>query len=428
MTITARRILLADCDSYFVRCAMLADPEGAGRSELVIVGGSAQGRGVVTSASYAARKYGVHAGMPMATALRLCPGAFRAPVPGEMVRRKHEEVRAVLEAFAPVVEAASVDEFYLDLTGTERLYGGEPLETTARRIQSAVMERTGIAISIGAATGRTLAKMAASVHKPMGVFVVQPGEEAAFMSRFALEDIPGVGPALTEALRRRGAVMVRDLLVIDEATLASWVGESRARWLHGLARGEDAGTISPRRAQKSVSHERTYPRDLTDEDDIEARLLALAGETAASLRREGLRARTVTVRMRYADFTDRSASRTVVDPLESDRAIYAVARELLRELRAKRRGGIRLLGVGVSKLGDPAEEALRLFEPPGTLDSDRDRRLSAAQDRLRDRFGKDAITPARIVRKRDEPPREGVRGTDATKTAASPGKRGRRPS
>jgi DNA polymerase IV len=407
MTTTARRILLADCDSYFVRCAMLADPEGAGRSELVIVGGSAQGRGVVTSASYAARKYGVHAGMPMATALRLCPGAFRAPVPGEMVRRKHEEVRAVLEAFSPVVEAASVDEFYLDLTGTERLYGGEPLETTARRIQSAVMDRTGIAISIGAATGRTLAKMAATVHKPMGVFVVQPGEEAAFMSRFALEDIPGVGPALTDALRRRGAVMVRDLLAVDEATLASWVGGSRAHWLHGLARGEDAGTISPRRAQKSVSHERTYPRDLTDDDEIEARLLALAGETAASLRKEGLRARTVTVRMRYADFTDRSASRTVSDPLESDRAIYAVARDLLRELRAKRRGGIRLLGVGVSKLGDPAEEELRLFEPPGTLDSDRDRRLSAASDRLRDRFGKDAIAPARIVRKRDEPPRGG---------------------
>jgi DNA polymerase IV len=399
-----RRILLADCDSYFVRCAILADPDGAGRSELVIVGGTPEGRGVVTSASYAARKFGVHAGMPMATALRLCPGAYRAPVPGEMVRRKHREVREVLDAFAPVVEAASVDEFYLDLTGTERLYGGEPLEATARRIQQAVMERTGIAISVGGATGRTYAKMAASVHKPMGVFVVPPGEEAAFMSRFDLADIPGVGPALADALHRRGATRVRDLHGIDEATLASWVGESRARWLHRLARGEAGGGVSARAPQKSVSHERTYPRDLVDEDEIEARLLALAGETAASLRAEGLRARTVTVRVRYADFTDRSASRTVPDPLESDRAVFTVARELLRELRARRGGGIRLLGVGVSKLASPDDEAPRLFEPPGALDTDRDRRVSEAADRLRRRFGKEAIVPARIVRRRDPPP------------------------
>jgi DNA polymerase IV len=398
-----RRILLADCDSYFVRCAMLADPEGAGRAELVIVGGTPQGRGVVTSASYAARRFGVHAGMPMATALRLCPGAFRAPVPGEMVRRKHREVRAVLDEFAPVVEAASVDEFYLDLTGTERLYGGEPLEDTARRIQRAVMDRTGIAISVGGATGRTLAKMAASVHKPMGVFVVPPGEEAAFMDRFTLADIPGVGPALAEALRRRGAVMVRDLRRVDEATLTTWLGDARARWLHRLARGEDAGGVSPRRPQKSVSHERTYPRDLTDADEIEARLLALAGETAASLRAEGLRARTVTVRLRYSDFTDRSASRTVPDPLESDRAVFRVARELLRELRQRRGGGVRLLGVGVSKLTAPDEEEPRLFESPGGADTDRDRRVSEAADRLRTRFGKEAILPARIVRRRDPP-------------------------
>ena len=207
---------------------MLADPEGAGRSDLVIVGGRANARGVVTSASYGARKFGVHAGMPMATAVRLCPTAVFAPVPMEMVRSKHREVRAVLDTFSPVVEAASVDEFYLDMTGTEMLYRGEPLEETARRIQQEVMDRTGISISIGGATGRTLAKMAASVNKPFGVHIVPPGGEAEFMARFELADIPGVGPSLAESLRRRGATMVRDLARIDLPTLVSWLGDSRA--------------------------------------------------------------------------------------------------------------------------------------------------------------------------------------------------------
>jgi DNA polymerase IV len=396
------RILLADCDSYFVRCAMLADPEGAGRAELVIVGGSPEGRGVVTSASYGARRYGVHAGMPMATALRLCPGAVRRPVPGEMVRRKHVEVREVLERWAPVVEAASVDEFYLDLTGTERLYHGEPLEETCRRMQAEVLERTGISLSIGAASGRTFAKMAAGVNKPFGVFVVPPGGERGFMERFDLADIPGVGPALAEALSRRGATRVRDLAGVELATAVAWIGEGKARWLHALARGEDPGRVEARRPQKSVSHERTFPRDVADPEALETRLLSLALDTGASLRREGLRGRTVTVRIRYADFTDRSASRTLPEPVASDRAIFAVARALLRALLERRGGGVRLLGVGVSKLGAEEDGEPALFgELPDALETERDRRLSEAADRLRARFGGDAVLPARVI-PRDE--------------------------
>jgi len=398
-----RRILLADCDSYFVRCAMLADPEGAGKAELLLVGGRADARGVVTSASYAARAYGVHAGMPMSQALRLCPRAMVVPVPGEMVQRKHKEVRAVLDEFAPVVEAASVDEFYLDLSGTEELYHHEPLADTARRIQAAVMERTGISLSIGGAAMRTLAKMAASVNKPFGVHIVEPGEEAEFISRFELAAIPGVGPSFAEALRRRGATRVSDLLPLDEQTVVAWVGEGRGRWLWNLAHGRgETSTITPRAAQKSISHERTFPHDIADEDEIEAKLLYLVTETGASLRADGLKARTVTVKMRYADFTDRSASRTVAEPLESDRAIYAVARALLKQLRAKRRGGIRLLGVGVSKLGEGEEGDPVLFELPAGIESDRDRRLSAATDRLRGKFGREAVLPARVRPRRKE--------------------------
>jgi DNA polymerase-4 len=395
-----RRILLADCDSYFVRCAMLADPEGAGKAELLLVGGRADSRGVVTSASYAARTFGVHAGMPMSQAVRMCPGAMVVPVPGEMVGAKHDEVKAVLDEFSPVVEAASVDEFYLDLGGTEELYRHEPLAETARRIQAAVLERTGISLSIGGATQRTLAKMAASVNKPFGVHVVEPGAEAEFIARFDLADIPGVGPAFAEALRRRGATRVRDLLSLDESTLIAWLGDGRGRWLFRLSRGMGGeGGVTPRAPQKSISHERTFAHDIGDEDEIESKLAYLCGETGASMRADGLKARTVTVKMRYADFTDRSASKTVAQPLESDRALYGVARGLVRQLRAQRRGGIRLLGVGVSKLGEEAEPEPMLFEPPQGLESDRDRRLSAATDRLRVRFGREAVLPARVAPK-----------------------------
>jgi DNA polymerase IV len=398
-----RRILLADCDSYFVRCAMLADPEGAGKAELLLVGGRPDGRGVVTSASYAARKFGVHAGMPMSQAVRLCPRAMVVPVNGEMVGRKHHEVKAVLDEFSPVVEAASVDEFFLDLTGTEELYRHEPLADTIRRMQQAVLDRTGISLSVGAATQRTLAKMAAGVNKPFGICVVEPGREAEFIAGFNLVDIPGVGPAFAETLRRRGATRVRDLLSLDQATLVAWVGEGRGEWLYRLSRGmASSGAITPRAPQKSISHERTFAQDIRDEDEIENRLAYLVGETGASLRADGLKARTVTVKMRYGDFTDKTASRTVPEPVESDRAIFAIARALLKQLRAQRRGGIRLLGVGVSKLGDDGEAEPMLFEPPQGLESERDRRLSAATDRLRTRFGREAVVPARVAPKPKE--------------------------
>ena len=394
-----RRILLADCDSYFVRCAMLADPEGAGKAELLIVGGKATGRGVVTSASYGARKYGVHAGMPTGQALRLCPNAMVVPVPGEMVRRKHHEVRAVLERFSPVVDAASVDEFYLDMTGTELLYHHEPLEETARRIQAAVMEETQIALSLGGSTQRILAKMAASVNKPMGVYVVQPGEEAAFVQRFDVDAIPGVGPSFAEALRRRGVRTVAEAAAVDEETLVAWLG-SRGRWLHEVVHGRrESGPIEPDRApQKSVSHERTYAKDIVDDEEMEARLMYLATETGASLRAQNVRGRTITVRVRYSDFSDKQASRTVAEPVESDRAIFAVARELLRRLRETRRSPVRLLHVGVSNLvGEAEEDLVLLTDPSAGVESERDRRLSAVSDRVRARFGRDALVPGRIA-------------------------------
>jgi DNA polymerase-4 len=201
---------------------------------------------------------------------------------------------------------------------------------------------------------------------------------------------------------------VRDLLPIDLPTLNSWLGDSRAEWLYRLARGQDAGRVSTRGPQKSVSHERTFSTDIADPEELETRLMMLAVDTGASLRAEGLRARTVTVRIRYSDFTDKSASRTAPDPIESDRAIFAIARELLRGLLERRGGGVRLLGVGVSKLVGDEDEDLGLFDiTPGGPETERDRKLAEAADRLRGRVGKGALVPARIA---NRAPKDGTRG------------------
>lgn len=396
---SARRILLVDCDAFFVQVARLLDPEGAGRARLLIVGGSPTGRGVVTSASYEARAFGVHSAMPTAQALRLCPDAMVVGVPRGEVSRKSREVRAVLQELAPVVQAASVDEFYLDLTGTERLFHAEPLASTATRIREEVLRRTSISVSIGGGTRRVIAKLATKRAKPAGVHVVPPGGEEAFLRTLALGDIPGVGPSLVQALAKRGLTRVEDALEIQEAWFRAWFGERRGAWLHRRIRGLDDSEVDPREERRSISSERTFFRDLDDDADLERRLLELAGSVASTLREKELRARTITVKLRDADFTTRQHSRTVPEPVESDAAIYEVACGLLRELRARRRSPARLLGVGLTGLVEPGDAGqLALFQEDAVgPERERDRAVSHAVDRLRSRFGDDAVRPGRLL-------------------------------
>ena len=396
-----RRLLLLDCDQFFVQCARLADPEGAGREALLLVGGSADGRGVVTSASYETRVFGCRSAMPTARALRLCPRAKVVPVPREMCGRKSREVREVLRRFTPLVEAASVDEAYLDLTGTEALYHHEPLQATALRIQAAVKEETDITVSIGGGPTRVVAKLAAERAKPAGVHIVDPSGVVPFMEGFELRDIPGVGPVLGEKLRLMGLTSVTDALPLAEDELETMLGTGRGSWLHQRIRGIGSDVVEPSSPAKSMSREETFPRDLTSNADIERELMALAIRVASDLRRQGLRARTVTVKIKDGDFRSRSASRTVDQPLESDRAILAVARELLATLRKRRRTGARLVGVGVSHFSTGEEGTqLVLFDPADAapaLETDRDRRISRLADQVRDRFGRDAIRPGRLL-------------------------------
>ena len=394
-----RRILLVDCDAFYVQVARLLDPEGAGRARLLIVGGSATGRGVVTSASYEARKFGVRSAMPTSQALRLCPEATVVPVPRSACVEKSREVHRVLRDLAPVVQAASIDEFYLDLSGTERLFHDEPLQESATRLREAVLRETRISVSVGGGTRRVIAKLATERAKPAGVFVVEPGEELAFLRTLKLGDLPGVGPSLVEELKKRGLVSVEDGLGVQVEWLQRWLGRRRGAWLYRRMRGEDDSEVDPHEGRKSISAERTFFRDLDADEDLERRLLELSGSVASTLRHKGMRARTISVKLRDSDFTTRLHSRSVPEPVESDTAVYEVARGLFRELRDQRRKPARLIGVGLSGLSEPGDpEQLGLFqERSAATETDRDRAVSRVVDRLRDRFGRDAVRPGRML-------------------------------
>ncbi len=403
-----RRILLADADAFFVSVARLVDPEGAGKSPLLIVGGTRESRGVVCSASYEARRYGVRSAMSIAQALRLCPAAMCVPIPGKACGAKSREIRAVLMRFTPLVAGASVDEWYCDMSGTEELYHHEPLAVTARRMRDAVLQDTGMSVSLGGGTNRLIAKLAVERAKPKagtggdGVFIVAPGGEADFMKTCMLAAIPFVGPKFQQRLAKLGMTRVTDVLEYEPATLVRLLGERTAGWLWNRVRGIDGSNVESGRAEaKSISRDETFPTDLRDDEDLEHELLRLVTRAAGDLRGDGLRARTVTVRIRDMDFRTRSAQRSLPEPIVSDRVIMRVARELLAKLRAKRRVPARLLGVALSSLTqDPKADQVVMFkskgEPAG--ETERDRLVARTVDRVREKFGRKGIVPAALTR------------------------------
>lgn len=404
MTPPAPRILLADADAFYVAVARLVDPEGAGFARLLIVGGSVEHRGVVTSASYEARAFGVRSAMSMARAIRLCPDATVVSVPWDACAQKGREIRAVLGRFAPIVEQASSDEFYLDLSGTEKLYREEPLAETARRIRLAVHAATALWMSIGAGTSKLVAKLAAGVAKPTpeapgsGVHVVAPGVEAEFLGRFQLADLPMIGPKFQDRLARLGWRAVTDVQRLDRRVLMDRLGEREGQWLWERVRGVDDTAVAAWTEAKSISRDTTFAQDLAADDDLLRELLVQVDRATSDLRADGLAARTITVKLRDADFTTRQASRTLPEPVLTDRAVYAVARELLGKLRAARRVPARLIGVALSqleRLGSETQLALLEAERVGNPETEKDRSLARAMDAVRERFGPDALGRAR---------------------------------
>ena len=402
-----RRILLADADAFYVAVARAIDPEGAGKATLLIVGGSRESRGVVCSASYEVRKFGVRSAMPIARALRLCPEAVCVPVPFKECWQKSAEIRKELQQFTPVVEGASVDEWYLDMTGTEGLYHHEPLAATAARIRDGIRHTTGLTLSIGGGTNKLIAKMAVDRAKPSsggnGVMIVEPGAEEAFLRTCTLADIPLVGPKFQARLAAHGLVTVADVLRHDLPALEQWLSKREAAWLWNRAHGSDEGTVAHREVNRGLSRDETFGKDLHEDAEIERELLRLVTRAAADLRGEGLSARTIAVKLRDFDFKTRSAQHTLRKPVVSDRVILETAHELLAALRKTRRVPARLVGVRLTGLAPASPpEPLPLFASSpadGATETERDRSLAKAIDQVRGKYGAKGIVPGGLTDK-----------------------------
>ncbi len=389
------RILHVDLDAFFVEVCRRDHPE-LRDLDLLIVGGRRDSRGVVQSASYGARRFGVHAGMPIAQAVRLCPDAtfFQGEFPA--YRRASREVRAVLEEFSPTVVMASLDEAYLDFSGTDRLHPVSLLPI-AERIRAAVKREIGLDSSVGIGPNRMIAKLASDYAKPRGVMEVRAGWEEGFLAGLPLRALPGIGPKTAERLAELGLQEVAQVQRLPLAELERLLGDG-AKALKRRAHGHGGTVLRAGRPAKSVSRETTFSRDLHDPARLDAVLSRLAGHVAAQLRDEGIAARTVTLKLRHGDFRTVTRRITLPQPTDLDAELLAPARTLLRGAfaDAQRRGqGVRLLGIAASNLtSSPPRD---LFEPPERA---RLRELTDAVDRVRGRFGLDALGPAAHLRRR----------------------------
>jgi DNA polymerase IV len=382
------RILHVDLDAFFVEVCRQRHPE-LRDVELLVVGGRRDQRGVVQSASYGARRYGIHAGMPIAQAVRLCPqatffqGAFTA------YRDGSRAVRAVLERFSPTVVMASLDEAYLDFAGTERLHPVSLLPV-AERVRDEVRRDTGLDCSIGIGPNRMIAKLASDAAKPRGLMEVRAGWEAGFLAGLPLKAMPGVGPKTAARWVELGLADVWQVQQMEEAALERLIGPE-ARALKRRVQGYGGTTLRADRLPRSVSRETTLSRDLRDPATLEATLSLLTARVAGQLRDEHLVARTVTLKLRHDDFYTVTRRHTLEVATDLDAELYAAARDLFRAAFADVRGrdrGVRLIGISATNLGVSAEADL--FEPP---ERRRLRDLSAAVDQLREKFGFAAVTP-----------------------------------
>jgi DNA polymerase IV len=386
-------IFHVDLDMFFVSVEELFDPSLRGKP--VVVGGARDQRGVVAAASYEARKFGVHSAMPLRTAAKLCPQAVFMDGHPDRYREYSGKVFEVLQRFTPQVEMASIDEAYLEMAGTERLHG--PPLRAAHALHSAVKRETQLNISIGIATSRLVAKICSDLAKPNGVLWAAPGHEARLLAPLDVRKIPGVGKVTEQGLHALGLKRIGDLAQLDE----SFLEERFGKWglaLAGKARGEDAGgwfdaEIGADEQPKSISHEHTFDRDASDQQQLEATLVRLSELVGRRLREHRLHARTIQLKLRYADFSTITRAHTLPSSTQLDTEIFQQIRTLFRK-NWKPGAQVRLLGVHASSF-DTAEGQLPLID---SASHQRWQQALAAADRLRDKFGESAVSLAGAMR------------------------------
>ena len=380
-----RTILHVDLDAFFAAVEQRDRPELRGKP-VIVGGGGPTDRGVVSTASYEARVFGVRSAMSLREAGRRCPQGIFLPVDGARYQAASKAVMAVLRRFTPLVEPISIDEAFLDVSGSRGLFGDGA--TIGRRIKAEVQSGVGLTISVGVAQTKLVAKIASDLRKPDGLVVVEPGDEAAFLAPLAISRLWGVGEKSAAALREYGVRTIGDLAALPDDLLVRRFGKHGAS-LAQRARGLDDDPVGGREAAKSIGHEHTFDVDTSDREVIERTLLAMSEGVAGRLRDSGVRASTITVKIRDTTFRTITRQRTLPDPTDLTEPIFRTALELARnEVRGIR---IRLLGVSVSGLGE--REQLSLF----AADDPRRRRVTEAADAVRHRFGERAITRARLV-------------------------------
>jgi DNA polymerase-4 len=388
-----RTIFHVDMDAFFVSVEELFDPSLKGKA--VVVGGQRDERGVVSAASYEARKFGVHSAMPLRTAAKHCPHAIFVNGHPERYRECSEKVYKVLGSFSPQVEMASIDEAYLDMTGTDRLHG-PPLKA-AHTLHLRMKADTGLNCSVGIGTSRLIAKVSSAQAKPNGVLYIVPGEEAKFLAPLDVREIPGVGKVMESHLHALGIKKVGDLAKLEDNELEHRFGK-RGLALAGKARGEDAGgwfdnEVGADLDAKSISHEHTYNEDTADVAQLEATLMRLCEMVGRRLRESKFHARTIQLKLRYKDFTTITRAHSLVSPTQLDTEIFEQIRALFRK-NWKKGVQVRLLGVHASSFTDQPDQI-------DLLDGNRQQRWKdalAAADRLRDKFGESSVSLAAGMR------------------------------
>ena len=385
-------ILHVDMDAFFVSVELLEHPDLRGKP--VVVGGRPDQRGVVSAASYEARKFGIHSAMPLRTAARLCPHAIFLDGHHEKYGEWSDRVASILARFSPIVEMVSIDEAYLDLAGTERLHG--PPFAAADKLLRTITQTTALPCSGGLATTRLVAKVASEQAKPRGLVWVAPGMEARFLAPLPIRKIPGIGEVTERALRALGIETVEQLASHSQEKLEKIFGQ----WgdaLYRKARGGDAYEFLIDAEPKSISHNHTFGEDTDNVQELESLLSHLSQKTCKRLREAGLSARTLTLTIRFAGFETHTRSKTLQDPVRLDNDIFAVFLDLFREHRDTKRK-VRLLGVALSGLSHGAEQ-LDLLE---TDRREKLEKLTKATDRLRDKFGFGSVQFGGSLRRDDD--------------------------
>jgi len=379
-----RWIIHADMDEFFAAVEKLDNP--ALRGKPLLVGGDPTGRGVVCTASYEARAFGCHSAMPMVRAIRLCPDAIILRPRGGRYHAVSEEIFEIMGEFTPLIERLSVDEAFLDVTGTERLLG--PAGQIAGDIKTRIKSRTGLTVSVGVAPNKFLAKLASDLEKPDGLTIIEPDRIHEVLDPLGIRKLWGVGPAAAKQIEKLNIRTIGQLRTACPELVRTRLGDV-GEHLQRLAAGLDDREVTPDSKAKSIGQEQTFRTDIGDLNELKRILLDQTQQVARRLRLSNLKARTVTLKLRYGDFTTLTRSATFKDPTDVTELLWLRARGILEKWAATQHRPLRLLGVTASQLTGPAGVQGTLFADPS---ADKQHRIDQVVDKIASRFGDDAIT------------------------------------